>query len=45
VPFLRLFNTLNYASAVAAAAQRGDRRRLEWFRLRLAGGLELFDTR
>lgn len=43
LPYLRLFNTLNYAGAVQAAAERGQKKRLEWLRLRLRAGLDLYE--
>ena len=42
VDFLRVLNVLNYAHAVRSAAEKKDRDGLEWFRLRLAAGLELY---
>ena len=43
VPFLRLFNVLNYSHAVRSAATNKHHERLAWLRLRLAAGLELFE--
>lgn len=43
LPFLRLFNALNYAGAVQAAAERGQTQRLAWLRLRLRAGLDLYE--
>ena len=39
-PVLRALNVINYAPAVARAA--GNREKLEQFRLRLAGALDLY---
>ena len=43
MPYVRSFNILNYAHPVESAARKGRRDRLERFRNRLQGGLELFD--
>ena len=43
MPYVRLFNILNYAHAVESAARKGRPEQLERFRLRLAGGLDLYD--
>jgi len=42
LPSLRFFNVLNYVSAVEQAAAKKDEARLERFRLRLLGGLDLY---
>jgi hypothetical protein len=42
LPFLRAFNVLNHAPrSIAERAQRRDRRRLAWYRVRLGGGFDL----
>jgi len=41
LPFMRCFNMLNYASTVRRAAEKKNRDRLDWLRLRLAGELDL----
>jgi hypothetical protein len=41
-PVLRALNVLNYAQAVDSAARRRDPSRLDWLRLRLRGGLEMY---
>ena len=41
LPFLRAFNALNDAPVGAELAQRRDRRRLAWYRVRLGGGFDL----
>jgi aminoglycoside phosphotransferase (APT) family kinase protein len=41
LPFLRAFNALNYAPAIAELAHQRDRRRLAWYQVRLAGGFDL----
>ena len=43
MPYVRLFNILNYAHAVESAARKKRPERLERFRLRLSGGLDLYD--
>jgi len=43
IPFIRLFNTLNYARAVESAAKKRDTARLAWFKLRLQGALDLYE--
>lgn len=43
LPFLRLFNVLNYAGPVECAVAAADRVGIERFRLRLRGGLELYE--
>ena len=42
VPFVRMWNVLGYSHAVERAAKFRDRPRMEWFRLRLGGGLDLY---
>lgn len=44
VNVMRCFNMLNYAHAVQSAAAGKRHERLNWLRLRLAGGLDLFET-
>lgn len=44
LPFVRCFNMLNYADAVRKAAEKKDRERLDWLRLRLAGELDLVEA-
>lgn len=44
LPFIRLFNVLNYAKPVEAAAAAGDRAALERYRRRLRGGLDLYEA-
>jgi hygromycin-B 4-O-kinase len=41
-PVLRAFNVLNYAQAVDRAARKRDAAQLDWLRLRLRGGLEMY---
>lgn len=41
-PFLRLFNTLNYAPEVERSVKAGDHETLERIRLRFSGALDLF---
>lgn len=41
-PVLRAFNGINYAPYVHQAAAAGDRERLAFYRLRLAGALDLY---
>lgn len=43
MPYVRFFNILNYAHAVESAARKGRPEPLERFRVRLAGGLDLYD--
>ena len=43
-PFVRMLNVLNYAHAVRSAAAKKNAARLAWFRLRLAGGLDLYEA-
>lgn len=40
---MRCFNTLNYANAVRSAVEKKKRERLDWLRLRLVGGLDLYE--
>ncbi len=44
LPFVRCFNMLNYAPTVRRAAEKKDKDRLAWLRLRLAGELDLIGT-
>ena len=43
MPYMRAFNILNYAHAVESAVRKARLDTLEHFRLRLQGGLDLFD--
>jgi aminoglycoside phosphotransferase (APT) family kinase protein len=43
MPYVRLFNILNYAHAVESAARKKRPEQLDRFRMRLAGGLDLYD--
>jgi len=40
-PFVRALNLLNYAEALTAAAEAGDRARLAWMRARLRGAFDM----
>lgn len=40
-PFVRALNLLNYAAAVEAAAQAGERGRIAWMRTRLRGAFDM----
>jgi len=42
IPYLRLFNALNYAPFIVAAAQRGEKAALGWHRARMAGDFNLY---
>ena len=44
VPFVRMLNMLNYAHAVRSAVEHKQRERLDWIRLRLAGGFEIYES-
>ena len=44
VPFVRMLNVLNYAHPVQSAHENRQLERLDWFRLRLAAGLELYEA-
>lgn len=44
LPFIRLFNVLNYAKPVEAAVAAADRAALERYRRRLNGGLEMYSS-
>lgn len=43
LPFIRFFNVLNYAHAIESAAAKKKTDRLEWFRVRLNGQLDLYE--
>jgi hygromycin-B 4-O-kinase len=45
VPYLRVLNALQYAPVVEDLVARGERRRLEWCRLRLQGDLDVHGWR
>jgi aminoglycoside phosphotransferase (APT) family kinase protein len=44
LPYLRAFNVLNYAHHVESAVRKNRADRLERYRLRLQGGLDLYDV-
>jgi aminoglycoside phosphotransferase (APT) family kinase protein len=44
MPYVRAFNVLNYAHSVESAVRKGRPEQLELIRMRLQGGLDLFET-